>query len=143
MALAERGVRQAVPRRASSDAERITATDWCFRAGSPRFCMADDRHASPRGIFDGMRKIDEYRRGMELCLINAANAPFRELRAVWQTLGNSYAFLAELESWPGFGHGSADGGGSVLRTAPIANGDGSALRTTPFNECPTDDRILP
>ncbi len=56
-----------------------------------------------------MRKIDQYRHGMEFCLANAVKAPFNELRAVWQTLGSSYAFLAELEAWPGFGPGNADG----------------------------------
>lgn len=45
-----------------------------------------------------MRKIDQYVRGMEFCLANAAKAPFHELRVVWQTLGDSYAYLVELES---------------------------------------------
>jgi hypothetical protein len=45
-----------------------------------------------------MRNIDRYVRGMEICLANAAKSPFDELRAVWETLGNSYAFLAELEA---------------------------------------------
>lgn len=47
-----------------------------------------------------MRKLEEYRRHMEFCLTNAAKAPFHELRAVWQTLGESYAFLLELELEP-------------------------------------------
>lgn len=47
-----------------------------------------------------MRKLEEYRRNMEFCLTNAAKAPFHELRAVWQTLGDSYAFLLELELEP-------------------------------------------
>ncbi len=76
-----------------------------------------------------MRKTDQYRPSMELCLANAAKAPFRELRAVWQTLGSSYAFLAELESWPGFGAGKA-------RHEP-------ALSPPRFSERPIDDRILP
>jgi hypothetical protein len=46
-----------------------------------------------------MSKIDQYRRGMELCMANAVRAPFAELRAVWHTLGSTYAVLAELESW--------------------------------------------
>jgi hypothetical protein len=45
-----------------------------------------------------MSKVDQYRRGLELCLANAAQASFAELRAVWQTIGMSYAFLAELEA---------------------------------------------
>jgi hypothetical protein len=45
-----------------------------------------------------MSKVDQYRRGLELCLANAAKASFAELRAVWQTIGMSYAFLAELEA---------------------------------------------
>ena len=77
-----------------------------------------------------MRKIDQYVRSMEICLANAAKAPFGELRAVWETLGNSYGFLAELESWPGFSVGRADG-------------DKSAPPVQRFNDPPTDDRILP
>jgi hypothetical protein len=42
-----------------------------------------------------MRKIDQYYRQMEFCLGNAVKAPFGELRPAWQTLGNSYALLAE------------------------------------------------
>ncbi|HYW58884.1 MAG TPA: hypothetical protein VE909_00050 [Xanthobacteraceae bacterium] len=76
-----------------------------------------------------MHKIDQYRRGMELCLANAVKAPFSELGAVWQTLGKSYAFLAELESWPGFAVGEADG-------------HKSARSVQRFNN-PIDDRILP
>ena len=59
----------------------------------------------------GMSKVEQYRRGLELCLANAAKAPFAELRAVWQTIGKSYAVLAELES---------NGGGTHLRPS-IAN----------------------
>jgi hypothetical protein len=66
-----------------------------------------DNPPAPR-IWSGMREIDRYRRGMELCFENALKAPFNELRAVWQTLGTSYAFLAELHAWPGFGDAGAD-----------------------------------
>lgn len=47
-----------------------------------------------------MSKVHEYRRSVELCLANAAKAPFDELRAIWETIGKSYEFLAELEATP-------------------------------------------
>jgi hypothetical protein len=46
-----------------------------------------------------MRKLDQYRRGLELCRSNAAKAPSEELRALWQNLAATYAFLAELEEF--------------------------------------------
>jgi len=83
-----------------------------------------------------MRKIDQYHRGIEFCLENAGKALFSELRAVWQTLGSSYAFLAELESWPGFGVGSGPGnrngngsGNSLGNT--LGNGDGGGDGAVP------------
>ena len=33
-------------------------------------------------------------------MTNAAKAPFNQLRALWQTLGDSYADLTELEAGP-------------------------------------------
>jgi hypothetical protein len=39
-----------------------------------------------------MRKIGQYRRGMELCLANAVKAPFSALRAVRQTLATATLF---------------------------------------------------
>ena len=80
----------------------------------------------------GMRKLEQYRRNMELCLANAAKAPFDELRAVWQTLGDSYAFLVELELEPG--------------RAPIsgnARAVHSALSADRLNGHSSADRILP
>lgn len=78
-----------------------------------------------------MRKLEQYRRNMELCLANAAKAPFEELRAVWQTLGDSYAFLVELELEPG------RGGRERPRSVR------SALSADRLNGHSTADRILP
>ena len=44
-----------------------------------------------------MRKLDQYRHGIDLYSMNAATAPPKELRALWQNVVASYAFLAELE----------------------------------------------
>ncbi|HLH92179.1 MAG TPA: hypothetical protein VKX28_27440 [Xanthobacteraceae bacterium] len=60
--------------------------------------------------FSDMSDTDQYRRRMEFCRTNAGKAPFSELREVWQTLGDSYAFLAELEAWPGFVRGQGRNG---------------------------------
>jgi len=76
-----------------------------------------------------MRKLEQYRRNMEFCLANAAKAPFDELRAVWQTLGDSYAFLVELELEPG----------RWGRPRSVK----SALSADRINGHSTADRILP
>jgi hypothetical protein len=77
-----------------------------------------------------MSKIDQYRRGLALCLTKAAEAPSGELRAIWQTIANSYAFLAELESTPG-------------DTIRFVNGDDrpSPISGRRINRPPTDDHI--
>jgi len=67
-----------------------------------------------------MSKLDEYRRALELCLANAARAPFDELRAIWETIGKSYEFLAKLEATPRdpFGVGVTDD----AQSAPLSEG---------------------
>lgn len=47
-----------------------------------------------------MRDLEQYRGNLEFCLTNAAKAPFSELRAIWQTLAESYTFLIALELDP-------------------------------------------
>jgi hypothetical protein len=78
-----------------------------------------------------MRKLEQYRRNMEFCLANAAKAPFEELRAVWQILGDSYAYLVALELEPGRGKGGN------------SNSINSALSADRGNGHSTADRILP
>ena len=79
-----------------------------------------------------MRKLEQYRRNMEFCLANAAKAPFDELRAVWRTLSDSYAFLVALELEPGRAPGSGD-----------ARAVDSALSADQLNGHSAADRILP
>jgi hypothetical protein len=93
--------------------------------------MLNDRQTRPpQNIQRPMSKVEQYRRGLELCLANAAKAPSAELRAVWQTIAESYAYLAELE---------ANGG----HTPGFANGDGgnATLAEQRFNGSPAADRI--
>jgi hypothetical protein len=81
-----------------------------------------------------MRKLEEYRRNMEFCLTNAARAPFEELRAVWQSLGDSYAFLVELELEPRRAGGRR---GTQRRSVP------SVRDADRLNDHSTADRIPP
>jgi hypothetical protein len=52
------------------------------------------------GYRRSMSKIDDYRRGRELCAAKALKSPSGELRAIWQTIAETYKFLIELESRP-------------------------------------------
>jgi hypothetical protein len=60
--------------------------------------MLDGRKAHAVKYKAGMSKIDQYRRALEFCLFNAEKAPFDELRALWQTIGESYVFLAQIQA---------------------------------------------
>ncbi len=75
-----------------------------------------------------MRKIDQYRSGMEFCLANASKAPFKELRALWLTLADDYAFLATFETGPNAGK---------------ADGIEATLDAQGFMRTPTDARTRP
>lgn len=45
-----------------------------------------------------MSDPDQYRRRLESCLARAAKAPIHELRDIWNTIGQSYELLAEIEA---------------------------------------------
>jgi hypothetical protein len=94
--------------------------------------MLDDRKAQAVKYKAGMSKIDQYRRALEFCLFNAEKAPFDELRALWQTIGESYVFLAQLESRP-------------RDTFPYGgiHGPQIAPEGVPFTDFPIDDRTRP
>lgn len=96
-------------------------------------CMRNDRQVRPVKVSDRvMSKLDEYRRSVEVCLANAAKAPFDELRAIWESIGRSYELLAKLEAAPRDAFGFRVTGGAQI--APLLKG---------YQLPPADDRIRP
>ena len=60
--------------------------------------MTDMWNTDP--LSSGMSKLNEYQRALAFCEANAAKTSSPEFRDLWQTIGESYALLMELEARP-------------------------------------------